>query len=142
MDAVTLTRQDLNGKVPLIGFAGAPFTILYYMVQGKVQKIFSGQNILSFTKRCCTSSTSKITDTTAYLNAQIKTGAQAVQLFDSWAGLLAQRFSRFALLHKANCLQHYWCTNHGICQGCVVCNRLGQFRHQCHWCGLGLHHRG
>ena len=100
MDAVTLTRQDLNGKVPLIGFAGAPFTILCYMVQGQGSKDFSQAKAFCHSQRDAAHLLlQKVTDTTiAYLNAQIEAGAQAVQLFDSWAGLLSPKdFQEFAL---------------------------------------------
>ena len=100
MDAVTLTRKDLNGKVPLIGFAGAPFTILCYMVQGQGSKDFSQAKAFCHSQRDAAHLLlQKITDTTiAYLNAQIEAGAQAVQLFDSWAGLLSPKdFQEFAL---------------------------------------------
>jgi len=91
MDAVTLTRQDLNGKVPLIGFAGAPWTLLCYMVQGKGSKDFSEAKRFCFEQpEAAKVLLDKITDTTiAYMKAQIKAGAQAFQLFDSWAGLLS-----------------------------------------------------
>lgn len=100
MDAITLTRKDLDGRVPLIGFAGAPFTILCYMVQGQGSKDFSQAKAFCHAERKAVHILlQKITDTTIhYLNAQIKAGAQAVQLFDSWAGLLSpQDFNEFAL---------------------------------------------
>ena len=91
MDAVTLTRHNLNGKVPLIGFAGAPWTLLCYMVQGKGSKDFSEAKRFCFEQpEAAKVLLDKITDTTiAYMKAQIKAGAQAFQLFDSWAGLLS-----------------------------------------------------
>ena len=100
MDAITLTRHNLNGKVPLIGFAGAPFTVLCYMVQGQGSKDFSEAKAFCHKEtEAAHTLLQKITDTTiAYLNAQIKAGAQAVQLFDSWAGLLSPNdFNTFAL---------------------------------------------
>lgn len=100
MDAVTLTRKDLNGRVPLIGFAGAPFTILCYMVQGQGSKDFSQAKAFCHAERKAAHTLlQKITDTTInYLNAQIEAGAQAVQLFDSWAGLLSpDDFNEFAM---------------------------------------------
>jgi uroporphyrinogen decarboxylase len=100
MDAITLTRHDLNGRVPLIGFAGAPFTILCYMVQGQGSKDFSQAKAFCHQEReAAHLLLQKITDTTIdYLNAQIDAGAQAVQIFDSWAGLLSPTdFQEFAL---------------------------------------------
>ena len=100
MDAITLTRKDLNGRVPLIGFAGAPFTILCYMVQGQGSKDFSQAKAFCHqNKEAAHTLLQTITDTTiAYLNAQIKAGAQTFQVFDSWAGLLSPNdFKEFAL---------------------------------------------
>jgi len=100
MEAVKLTRHNLNGKVPLIGFAGAPFTVLCYMVQGQGSKDFSQAKAFCHQeKEAAHLLLQKITTLTIdYLNEQIKAGAQAVQLFDSWAGLLSpQDFNEFAL---------------------------------------------
>ncbi|MGC6428369.1 MAG: uroporphyrinogen decarboxylase [Flavobacteriales bacterium] len=100
MEGIKQTRHDLNGKVPLIGFAGAPFTILCYMVQGQGSKDFSQAKSFCHQEReAAHLLLQKITNTTIdYLNAQINAGAQAVQLFDSWAGLLSpQDFNEFAL---------------------------------------------
>lgn len=100
MEGIKQTRMDLNGRVPLIGFAGAPFTILCYMVQGQGSKDFSqAKSFCHQEKEAAHLLLQKITTTTIdYLNAQIKAGAQAVQLFDSWAGLLSpQDFNEFAL---------------------------------------------
>ena len=100
MDAITLTRKDLNGRVPLIGFAGAPFTILCYMVQGQGSKDFSQAKAFCHQhQEAAHTLLQTITETTiAYLNAQIKAGAQAFQVFDSWAGLLSPSdFREFAL---------------------------------------------
>ena len=89
MDAIKLTRMDLNGKVPLIGFAGAPWTILCYMVQGQGSKDFSEAKSFCYQNpEAAAVLLDKITEVTiAYMKAQIAAGAQAFQLFDSWAGL-------------------------------------------------------
>ena len=81
MDAITLTRKDLNGRVPLIGFAGAPFTILCYMVQGQGSKDFSqAKSFCHQHREAAHTLLQTITNTTiAYLNAQIEAGAQAYQ---------------------------------------------------------------
>ena len=91
MAGIKQTRIDLKGEVPLIGFAGAPWTLLCYMVQGKGSKDFSEAKRFCFEKpEAAKLLLQKITDTTiAYMKAQIKAGAQAFQLFDSWAGLLS-----------------------------------------------------
>ncbi len=90
MDAIKLIQGKLNGRVPLIGFAGAPWTILCYMVQGKGSKTFDEAKAFCYTQpELAHQLLQMITDTTiAYLQAQILAGADAVQIFDSWGGLL------------------------------------------------------
>lgn len=90
-DALTLTKQQLNGRVPLIGFAGAPWTLLCYMVQGKGSKTFDDAKAFCYTQpQLAHQLLQMITDTTiAYLKAQVKAGADVVQIFDSWGGLLS-----------------------------------------------------
>jgi len=100
MDAITLTRNELNGRVPLIGFAGAPWTLFCYMVQGEGSKDFNKAK--SFLYREPDASRHVMQELTKatidYLQAQVKAGAQAVQLFDSWAGLLSpEDFNEWAL---------------------------------------------
>jgi uroporphyrinogen decarboxylase len=89
-DAIRLIKQELNGRVPLIGFAGAPWTILCYMVQGKGSKTFDEAKAFCYTQpETAHKLLQMITDTTiAYLKAQIQAGADVVQIFDSWGGLL------------------------------------------------------
>jgi uroporphyrinogen decarboxylase len=88
MEAIRITKKELNGRVPLIGFAGAPFTILSYIIEGQGSKTFSKARKLLYTNpELCHQALQRITDTTiAYLKAQIAAGADMVQLFDSWAG--------------------------------------------------------
>lgn len=90
-DAIKLIKQELNDRVPLIGFAGAPWTILCYMVQGKGSKTFDEAKAFCYTEpQLAHKLLQMITDTTiAYLKAQVKAGADTVQLFDSWGGLLS-----------------------------------------------------
>ena len=89
-DAIKLIKQELNGRVPLIGFAGAPWTILCYMVQGKGSKTFDEAKAFCYTQPILAHQLLQmITDTTiAYLKAQVAAGADIVQIFDSWGGLL------------------------------------------------------
>jgi len=89
-DAIKLIKQELNGRVPLIGFAGSPWTLLCYMVQGKGSKTFDEAKVFCYTEPVLAHQLLQmITDTTiAYLQAQVKAGADTVQLFDSWGGLL------------------------------------------------------
>ena len=90
-EAVKLIKQELNGRVPLIGFAGSPWTILCYMVQGKGSKTFDEAKIFCFTQpESANQLLQMITDTTiAYLKGQVKAGVDVVQIFDSWGGLLS-----------------------------------------------------
>ncbi|MGN6618278.1 MAG: uroporphyrinogen decarboxylase [Ilyomonas sp.] len=90
-NAIKLIKQELNDRVPLIGFAGAPWTILCYMVQGKGSKTFDEAKAFCYTQpQLAHQLLQMITDTTiAYLKAQVKAGADTVQLFDSWGGLLS-----------------------------------------------------
>jgi uroporphyrinogen decarboxylase len=100
MDAITLTRKELNGRVPLIGFAGAPWTLFCYMVQGEGSKDFNKAKGFMYQHPEATRHVMReLTNATIeYLQAQIEAGAQAVQLFDSWAGLLSpEDFNEWAL---------------------------------------------
>lgn len=91
LDALTLTKKELNGRIPLIGFAGAPFTILCYMIEGKGSKTWDKAKQFCFTQPDLAARLlQKITDATIqYLIAQTKAGADTVQVFDSWSGCLS-----------------------------------------------------
>jgi len=102
MDALSLTKKELDGRVPLIGFAGAPWTILCYMVEGKGSKTWDKAKSFAFTRpELAHKLLQKITDITIdYLKAQVKAGADTVQVFDSWAGSLSPAdFKTFAQLY-------------------------------------------
>ena len=90
LEAIRITKRALNGRVPLIGFAGAPWTLLAYMVEGHGSKTFSkARGMLYREPALAHALLAKITATTiAYLQAQVAAGAQVVQVFDSWAGTL------------------------------------------------------
>lgn len=90
-DAIKLIKQELNDRVPLIGFAGAPWTLLCYMVQGKGSKTFDEAKAFCYAQpELAHQLLQMITDTTiAYLKGQIKAGADTLQIFDSWGGLLS-----------------------------------------------------
>lgn len=99
MKALTMTKKELNGRVPLIGFAGAPWTILCYMVEGKGSKSFDKAKQFCFTQPTLAHALlQKITNVTiTYLRAQVDAGADVVQVFDSWSGMLSpQDFKTFA----------------------------------------------
>lgn len=91
LEAVRLIRRELDGKTPLIGFAGAPFTIASYLVEGGKSSDYRLTKQLMWTDPHAWSLLmSKIAEVVRrYLRAQIQAGAQAVQLFDSWVGALA-----------------------------------------------------
>lgn len=100
MEAIKLTKKELSGRVPLIGFAGAPWTLFCYMVEGSGSKTFSKARRMLYTEpQLAHQLLQKLTDSTiAYLKAQIASGADLVQLFDSWAGVLpADHYRQFSL---------------------------------------------
>jgi len=99
-DAIRLTVKGLDGRVPLIGFAGAPFTILCYMVEGHGSKTFSlARKMLVQEPDLANALLDKITRSTiVYLRAQAEAGAAMLQIFDSWAGILSpDLFREFSL---------------------------------------------
>jgi uroporphyrinogen decarboxylase len=91
-EAIRLTKKGLENRVPLIGFAGAPWTILCYMVQGRGSKTFDEAKAFCYTQpQLAHRLLQMITDSTlAYLKAQVKAGVDALQIFDSWGGLLGK----------------------------------------------------
>jgi uroporphyrinogen decarboxylase len=91
MKALTLTKKELNGRVPLIGFAGAPWTILCYMIEGKGSKTWDKAKQFVYCEPALAHQLlQKITNITIqYLKAQVRAGADTVQVFDSWAGSLS-----------------------------------------------------
>src|SRR6201998_1543682 len=104
IDAVALVRRELGGRVPLIGFAGSPWTVATYMVEGGSSKTFG------LIKRMMYESPRELhrllellaKATILYLNAQIAAGAQAVMLFDTWGGVLTPaQYEEFSLRHMA-----------------------------------------
>ncbi len=101
-DAVTVIRRELDGRVPLIGFAGSPWTIACYMVEGRGSADYRLIKTMLYSRPDLLH---RILDINAqatqqYLNAQIQAGAQAVMLFDSWGGVLADGlFQQFSLAY-------------------------------------------
>ena len=93
-DAIKIVKRELNGKVPLIGFAGAPWTIFAYMIEGSGSKTFSrAKKMLYADPQLSHSLLRKITASTIdYLKAQISAGADVIQVFDSWAGILSPEY--------------------------------------------------
>lgn len=100
LQALRLTKKELNNRVPLIGFCGAPWTILAYMVEGSGSKTFSKAKQFLYTQpELAHLLLDKITKSSInYLKAQIEAGADMVQIFDSWAGILSEKqYYEFAL---------------------------------------------
>lgn len=100
MAAVRTIRKGLNGRVPLIGFTGSPWTLATYMVEGGGSKNFSKVKAMMFNEPDTMHLLlDKLADAVAaYLNAQIANGAQAVQIFDTWGGILTTRdYKAFSL---------------------------------------------
>jgi uroporphyrinogen decarboxylase len=100
MDAVALIRKNLQGNVPLIGFSGSPWTLATYMVEGGSSKAFANiKKMIYGDPRTAHALLDKLADAVIdYLNAQIESGAQAVQIFDTWGGVLApDMFRSFSL---------------------------------------------
>lgn len=100
LEAIRIVKKDLAGRVPLIGFAGAPFTIFCYMVEGSGSKTFSkAKKMLYADPQLAHLLLQKITDSTIrYLKAQITAGADLIQVFDSWAGILSpEQYQTFSL---------------------------------------------
>ncbi len=108
MDAIRLTRRELDGKVPLIGFSGSPWTLATYMIEGGSSKTFGRAKRLIYDEprlahRLLGTLADSVTD---YLNAQIEAGAQAVQIFDTWGGVLApEPFREFSLQYMARIVE-------------------------------------
>ncbi len=99
MEAIKMTKEALADRVPLIGFAGSPWTLLCYAVQGQGSKTFDKAKAFCFSQpKVAHQLLQKITDLTIdYLLAQVKAGADAIQLFDSWGGLLSpQDYQQFS----------------------------------------------
>ncbi len=93
MDAIRMTKAELDDEVPLIGFAGSPWTILCYTVEGQGSKSFDKAKGFCFSQpEAAHVLLQKITDTTIkYLKAKVRNGVDAVQVFDSWGGMLAPK---------------------------------------------------
>lgn len=99
-EAIKITKRELQGRVPLIGFAGAPWTIFAYMIEGSGSKTFSkARKFLYLDKELSHTLLDKITTVTIeYLKRQVASGADMLQIFDSWAGILSpEQYKEFSL---------------------------------------------
>jgi uroporphyrinogen decarboxylase len=100
LDAVSLTRKQLHGRVPLIGFAGSPWTLAAYMIEGHGSKSFRyAKEMLYENPSLLHTLLEKLTQSvTRYLRAKVEAGAEAVQIFDTWGGILTvDAFRTFSL---------------------------------------------
>jgi uroporphyrinogen decarboxylase len=101
-DAVSTIRRELNGRVPLIGFSGSPWTLATYMIEGQSSRDFARAKTMLYTQP---ELLHQLLDKLAlsvidYLNAQIASGAQAVQIFDTWGGVLSHAaYQEFSLAY-------------------------------------------
>jgi len=108
MDAVSTIRRALDGRVPLIGFAGSPWTLATYMVEGGGAKNFARTKAMMFDRPDLMHELlSKVAEAvTAYLNAQVARGAQALMIFDTWGGVLTPRdFAEFSLAYMTRIVE-------------------------------------
>lgn len=127
-DAVRLIRSELNGAVPLIGFSGSPFTLATYMIEGggskdfRVAKQFMYENPEAM-HLLLDKLAAAVTD---YLNAQIRAGAQAVQIFDTWGGILTtQGYQQFSLLYLRKIVAGLVNENEGRKVPCIIFTKNG-----------------
>ncbi len=100
LEAIKIANKEIDGRVPLIGFAGAPWTIFCYMIEGQGSKTFSKARKVLFTNPTLAHELlTRITDVTIqYLKAQVNAGVHLVQVFDSWAGILGkEQYAEFGL---------------------------------------------
>jgi uroporphyrinogen decarboxylase len=106
-DAIALTRKELRGRVPLIGFSGSPFTLACYMIEGGGSDDFRRVKTMLYARPDLLHRILRVNAqaVTAYLNAQIDAGAQAVQIFDTWGGTLSDAaFREFSLAYSMQVL--------------------------------------
>jgi uroporphyrinogen decarboxylase len=128
MDAVKLIRRELNGQVPLIGFSGSPWTIATYMVEGGGSKDFSIiKSMLMATPEVLHDLLEKIAlSVIDYLNAQIRAGAQAVQIFDTWGGVLSPHaYKEFSLAYMERIIKGLIKENEGRRVPAIVFTKNG-----------------
>ncbi len=109
LDAVKLVRKELDGRVPLIGFSGAPFTLASYMIEGSGSKNYVNcKRMMWQAPEVWHALMEKISQVVvSYLKAQVAAGAQAVQVFDSWVGTLSpQDYREYVLPHSRYVMEH------------------------------------
>lgn len=116
MDAIRLIRKELDGKVPLIGFSGSPWTLAIYMVEGSTSKTFGRIKAMMYAQpKILHQLLDKLAQSVIlYLTAQIAAGAQTVMIFDTWGGILTPRdYTQFSLSYMQTIVQALPKTNEG-----------------------------
>jgi uroporphyrinogen decarboxylase len=138
MEIIRTLRAELDGAVPLIGFAGAPWTLAAYMIEGGGSRNYAQVKRMMFAEPAMLHALlDKIADTIAvYLNAQIEAGAQVIQLFDSWAGELSPRdYVEFALPYEQKIFESL---NRKTVPTILYINGSGTFLEQMATCGADV----
>lgn len=138
MEIIKILRRELDGAVPLIGFAGAPWTLAAYMIEGGGSRNYAHVKRMMFNDpQTLHALLDKIADTVIlYLNAQIEAGAQIVQLFDSWAGELSPRdYEEFALPYERKIFE---AINREAAPAIMYINGSGTFLEQMATCGADV----
>ncbi|WP_028535855.1 uroporphyrinogen decarboxylase [Paludibacterium yongneupense] len=128
LDAVSTIRRALDGTVPLIGFSGSPFTLACYMVEGRGSDDFRHLKAMLYSEPALLHRILEVNATavTAYLNAQIEAGAQAVQIFDTWGGALtAAAFREFSLAYTERIIAGLKREHEGRRVPCIVFTKGG-----------------
>ena len=128
MDAVVEIRRALNGSVPLIGFSGSPFTLACYMVEGGGSDDFRTVKTMLYSRPDLLHKILAVNAqaVTAYLNAQIESGAQAVQIFDTWGGALSHAaYREFSLAYMQRVIAGLKKTHDGERIPCIVFTKGG-----------------
>ncbi len=127
-DAVTSIRKALQGRVPLIGFSGSPWTLACYMVEGGGSDDYRLVKALMYSRPDLMHRILQVNAdaVAAYLNEQIRAGAQAVMIFDSWGGVLADGcFQEFSLAYTRRVLSQLVCTHEGVTIPSIVFTKGG-----------------
>jgi uroporphyrinogen decarboxylase len=138
MKIIQTLRRELDGAVPLIGFAGAPWTLAAYMIEGGGSRNYAHVKRMMYSDPLTFHALlDKISDTIIlYLNAQIEAGAQLIQLFDSWAGELSPNdYSEFALPYERKIFE---AINRNAIPTIMYINGSGTFLEQMATCGAGV----
>ena len=127
-DAVTQIRTELNGRVPLIGFSGSPWTLACYMVEGGGSKEFHTIKAMLYNRPDLMRHIlqTNANAVAAYLNAQIDAGAQAVMIFESWGGALADgAYQQFSLQYMRDVIRQLQRDKDGVRIPCIVFTKGG-----------------